>query len=304
METTSEQNKQSQAFWNMRAPIYTKLLSKGNFPIMATLSNLSKISLSKTILEVGCGASEGTKFLTLIAPKPSIIYSLDFSEAMLNLSLDNFKEFTDFNSNQENSFELIKNESQISISSDIEKHVKGTHVKFIQGDCEKLPFKDEQFDTYISCLCLHITNDYHNALREAYRVIKKGGYFSCAVWGKKEWTNFRIIEEVCLKYGLEVKYFKNYRMSEDKDLISFCEQIGFKNVRIGYSDLIRNVQDENEFYNNFFDMSLKKQIDEIKAKDPEKAKLIDDDIKKALHQFFSVDKKVPVMNIMYLFGQK
>lgn len=304
METINEQNKQSQAFWNQRATKYSQMLSKGNFPIMATLSTLSNISSSKTILEVGCGPSEGTKFLTLIAPKPSIIYSLDFSESMLNLSLENFKSFTDFNSNKDNSFEKINNEQQISISSDIEKHIKGTHVKFIQGDCEQLPFKDEQFDTYISCLCLHITNDYHNSLREAYRVIKKGGYFSCAVWGKKEWTNFRIIEEVCLKFGLEVKYFKNYRMSEDKDLISFCEQIGFKKVRIAYSDLIRNIDDEDVFYNNFFDMSLKKQIDDIKIKDPQKAKLIDDEIRKALHQFFTVDKKVPVMNIMYLYGQK
>lgn len=153
--------------------------------------------------------------------------------------------------------------------------------------------------------CLHLTNDYHQALKEAYRVLQKGGHFAMGLWGKRELTNFRLVEDVCDKYGLNIKCFRNYRMSEDKDLISFCEGLGFSKVRISYSNLIRDVaEDEFEFYEKFFDKDLKNQIEEIGKKDPGKAKEIDDAIKAKLHEFFAVEKKVPDQNVMYLYGRK
>ena len=54
----------------------------------------------------------------------------------------------------------------------------------------------------------------------------------------------------------------------------------------------------------FFDESLKLQIEEIKKKNPEKGKEIELAIEKKVTTFFDVEKNVPVMNILYLFGQK
>lgn len=298
-KVVEEHNKESQKFWEKKADSYSKFISVENMPIMAALSSLSKVPASKTILEVGCGPGEGTKYLTLQSQNPSIIYGLDFSETM------NFKNFENFNSNTNNSYEKIIKESvnsRIIIPNTIEK---GTHIKLIQGDCENLPFEDEQFDSYVSSLCLHLTKDYPKALKEAYRVLKKGGYFSLAIWGKRALTNLRMIEDICEQFGLEVKMLKNYKMGEDeKKLISTCEEIGFQKVRVSYSNIIRNIESKEAYYMKFFDESLKKQIEETKKQNPEKAKEIELAIEKKVTTFFDVEKNVPVMNILYLFGQK
>lgn len=300
-----EHNKESQAFWEKKAALYSKFISVENIPIMAALSSLSKVSTSKSILEVGCGSGEGTKYLTLQSQSPSIIYGLDFSETMISLSMENFKNFENFNSNTKNSYEKITNDSaksRIIVPNHIEK---GTHIKLIQGDCENLPFEEEQFDSYVSSLCLHLTKDYPKALREAYRVLKKGGHFSLAIWGKRSLTNLRMIEDICDQFGLEVKMLKNYKMGEDeKKLILTCEEIGFQKVRVSYSNIIRNIESKEVYYMKFFDESLKLQIEEIKKKNPEKAKEIELAIEKKVTTFFDVEKNVPVMNILYLFGQK
>ena len=308
MKTIEEHNKELEQTWSGKAKTYSSSLAKHNMPVMAFVSNLSKVPFNKTILEVGCGNGEGTKYLTLQAPSHCVIYSLDFSEPMLDLANETFKNFTNFNLNKDNSFERLTKESikqKLTVKNEIQKTTSGTHVKFIPGDCENLPFADEQFETYVSCLCLHLTNDYHQALKEAYRVLQKGGHFAMALWGKRELTNFRLIEDVCDKYGLNIKCFRNYRMSEDKELISFCEGLGFSKVRVSYSNLIRDVaEDEFEFYEKFFDKDLKNQIEEIGKKDPAKAKEIDDAIKAKLHEFFAIEKKVPEQNVMYLYGRK
>lgn len=94
-----------------QAKTYSSSLDKHNMPVIAFVSNLSKVPFNKTILEVGCGNGEGTKYLTLQAPSHCVIYSLDFSEPMLELANDTFKNFTNFNSNKDNSYEKIAKES-------------------------------------------------------------------------------------------------------------------------------------------------------------------------------------------------
>ena len=54
-------------------------------------------------------------------------------------------------------------------------------ISFRQGTASKLPFGDEQFDVVISCLTFHEvkdTNEKFLILKEALRVLKKGGKFS------------------------------------------------------------------------------------------------------------------------------
>lgn len=54
---------------------------------------------------------------------------------------------------------------------------KGRALNFNSADALRLPFADETFDAVVSGFLLRNVTDIENALREQYRVLKKGGRF-------------------------------------------------------------------------------------------------------------------------------
>jgi len=52
-------------------------------------------------------------------------------------------------------------------------------IQWMQGDAEKLPFKDNSFDAYTIAFCIRNVTHIEAALREARRVLKPGGHFLC-----------------------------------------------------------------------------------------------------------------------------
>jgi demethylmenaquinone methyltransferase/2-methoxy-6-polyprenyl-1,4-benzoquinol methylase len=52
-------------------------------------------------------------------------------------------------------------------------------LTFIEGDAEALPLPDARFDAYTIAFGIRNVPRIENALREAYRVLKRGGHFLC-----------------------------------------------------------------------------------------------------------------------------
>ena len=61
---------------------------------------------------------------------------------------------------------------------------------FCQGDAQNLPLKDESIDFYTIAFGLRNVSDPLKALCEAYRVLKKGGFFYCLEFSS--YTQFHI----------------------------------------------------------------------------------------------------------------
>ncbi len=55
--------------------------------------------------------------------------------------------------------------------------IKG--IVYVLGDAEKIPLQDESVDVYTCAYGLRNVGNLDNALKEAYRVLKKGGRFYC-----------------------------------------------------------------------------------------------------------------------------
>lgn len=76
------------------------------------------------------------------------------------------------------------------------------NVKAVQGDVGNLPFENESFDIVLSMNGFHAFPDKKSALRETYRVLKKGGRFICCFYiqGESSVTD-TLVNKVLVKKG-------------------------------------------------------------------------------------------------------
>jgi len=72
------------------------------------------------------------------------------------------------------------NESMLGVGRDrAEKAGLSDLITFSQGNAEELPFPDRSFDAYTIAFGIRNVPDIPKALREAHRVLKRGGRFMC-----------------------------------------------------------------------------------------------------------------------------
>lgn len=301
-----DHNEKQKKHWDNYAKEFS--LSRGleNNPIVAALGNLAKIRSSNSIIDVGCGPGYGVKYLSHLCKTGTIIYGVDFSSEMITICNEVFSQYIDFNSNTNNSFEVLQPITTSTTDKlSLTPSTQGVHVKFIEANCESLPFQNEQFDSYISSLCFQITNDYSKALNEMYRILKPGGHFAFAIWGKKEEMSCRMIEFTCERYGIDIDVFNYFKMGEHPEkIITLLKQIGFTNAHYEYFTQFRNeVETAEDFYNTFYSKSLKNKVNDIAKVNPQKATEIEQAIKDDLNTFFNKGK-IPLMSVLIIYGCK
>ena len=68
------------------------------------------------------------------------------------------------------------------------KRIEG--LSWQQENAEKLSFADESFDAYTIAFGIRNVTDIPSALRDAHRVLKRGGRFYCLEFSTSEWPGF------------------------------------------------------------------------------------------------------------------
>ncbi|MEY9977931.1 class I SAM-dependent methyltransferase [Lysinibacillus sp. RC79] len=132
-------------------------------------------------------------------------------------------------------------------------------VKIIECSIEQVPLPDHTFDFIISESVLSFVNK-PNALKEIFRLLKKGGRFIAI-----EFTIHQPLEENIEK---EIKQFYGFdSCSMKKDWVALFNQAGFKNTRIQKNKSIFSIPELHhskdiapelyEVMNKHFEMNLK-----------------------------------------------
>ena len=118
-----------------------------------------------------------------------------------------------------------------------------TTLEFIEGDAQKLPFPDNSFDAYTIAFGLRNVTQIDLALREALRVLKRGGRFLClefsqvhpAIRPVYDAYSFNVIPAVGQmvandrpSYQYLVESIRNFPPQED--LVAMMRDAGFKQV--------------------------------------------------------------------------
>ena len=103
---------------------------------------------------------------------------------------------------------------------------KSKNILWIRGDGQRLPFRDNSFDCIYMTLVIHHIEDKEMALREMYRVLKRGR--SCVVMTN---SHYRMKKHVLSRYFPGVTPLDLKRFPSVPSLKKTMIDIGFRDVR-------------------------------------------------------------------------
>ena len=126
-----------------------------------SLLNMMNPSLNQNLIDVACGTGDVAKLFLKHVSKSSQVTCVDPNEGMISKGKDKLSKFKNIN--------------------------------WIKASAEKIPLSDNLFNFYTISFGLRNTAKIHEALAEAYRVLKPGGRFLCLEFSKIQNTNFEKI---------------------------------------------------------------------------------------------------------------
>ncbi len=109
------------------------------------------------------------------------------------------------------------------------------HIKFINADAHKLPFKNNSFDFVVAIETLEHLHEPDQALSEIYRVLKKKGYL--IVVQDTDSLLFRTIWWFWTKWKGSVWNHSHINCLNPKELLKKVRDSGFKVKKLGYTNL-------------------------------------------------------------------
>lgn len=148
-------------YWDDFSEAYEKLNEKLTIQCARTMHSHLQLEKATSILEIACASGIGTQdILKYVSKEDCQILSTDYSTKMI----EQFK---------------VRMKDQLQQIEQV--------VKVAQANSEQLVgIPDASKDRYIASLCLQLVNDPDAMLREAQRVLKKGGLAGFTIWGRPE----------------------------------------------------------------------------------------------------------------------
>lgn len=157
-------------------------------PSHRALESLLPPLVGLTVLDVGCGT--GRLLCRLAERHPSArLFGLDLSNKMLECAQQNAA-------------------------------ARGASIHFVQGECERLPFKNGQFDVIICSHGFHHFTDQPRAVAEMARVLGPGGMLFLIDGDRDSWWGWFVFHGIVTLIEGPVHHCSAYELSR------FCRWAG------------------------------------------------------------------------------
>lgn len=188
--------------WDKAASSYEHTWQQQLKPAHDCLFELAAIKQREHIIDIACGTGLVSFKAAAETGNEGVVLGTDLSDKMIELATHT----------------LLQNNL--------------SNIKFQRMDAEELSVQDETYDVAICALGLMYAPGPLNALKEIYRVLKKGGRCVSAVWGKRancgwaeifEIVDKRVSSEVCPMF---------FNLGNDGVLEKTVEMAGFSSIQI------------------------------------------------------------------------
>jgi ubiquinone/menaquinone biosynthesis C-methylase UbiE len=188
--------------WDKAASYYENTWQQQLKPAHDSLFNLADIQPGQKIIDIACGTGLVSFRASTATGSNGMVLGTDISDKMVEIAGHS------------------ANENNL------------TNIRFERMDAEELKINDEEYDVALCALGLMYAPNPQNALKEMYRVLKKGGHCVSAVWGKRNncgWADIfeivdkRVSSEVCPMF---------FNLGNDHVLEKNMELAGFTSIKI------------------------------------------------------------------------
>ncbi|OMJ87339.1 hypothetical protein SteCoe_10934 [Stentor coeruleus] len=206
---------QLKAFWDNFSQVYYETMESITSQIFNGILPLIRIENAKNILEVACGPGNGVEIMCSKKPENAKITACDFSDGML---------------------EIARNRGL-------------RDSEFFLANNEELPFDDCAFDRYVANMSLHIVDHPDKMIKEAFRVLQKGGIAVFSSIGIPGPGNFvMMIGDSMVEAGVPKSPDSPFDMNNDEMVRKMAKEAGFSKVLTFHSSAFIPAVNPEEVY--------------------------------------------------------
>jgi arsenite methyltransferase len=171
---------------------------------------LAQLNPGETVLDLGSGGGIDVLLSAKRVGPTGKVYGLDMTDEMLALADEN------------------------------KRKAGASNVEFLKGEIENIPLPDNSVDVVISNCVINLSTDKGRVLREAFRVLKRGGRFAVSDVVTRGRVDAAIRNSVLLWVGCVAGAL------EESDYCDKLRAAGFEQIEIEPTR-IYNVEDAREF---------------------------------------------------------
>jgi 2-polyprenyl-3-methyl-5-hydroxy-6-metoxy-1,4-benzoquinol methylase len=175
--------------WGVQARNWADLMEKMSLPMYHVILDKTNVGRGTRLLDIGCGTGMATQ---LAAKLGAYITGLDASEAEIVIARE-----------------------------------RVANGDFRCGEMEELPYADDSFDVVTGFNSLQFADNPLNALREARRVARPGGYIAMVTLGRTEDSEFSTtLKAVMACLPSPPPAARTFSLAEPGKLEELMEQVG------------------------------------------------------------------------------
>ena len=237
METVEVDHKflNKSSHWDGYRKFYTKMVEFISIQSAVAVFSHSRSWEGKRVLDAGAGSGRISRmYFTTFMQFGAVLYCTDFAPKMIEEFQIGF-ENSELSSSDKVKFGVLDGTKEIDVE-DYDPEQKTKRLYLAVADGKSLPFPDGSFDHIISNHWLQYCGDARAHIKEAYRVLQKGGTMGVGVVGRRENSHsIFILADAMDENGVEVEHDSMmFLLGDEGHLEGIFKEEGFEVLKCFY----------------------------------------------------------------------
>ena len=221
--------------WDKYTDTFVNVMEFNLLQTATTIYTHTRAWERKKILDAGAGSGRSSRmFINAFMQPGTVLYWSDISQKMVDKFEQGFLS-SELNGNEKIKLTVLPESDSIEVE-EYDPNNLSKRIFLTIADNSKLPFPDESFDLFVSGHCVQYSDEPKSQLKEAFRVLQKGGVIGLGVGGRNEqWKQHYLVADAMELNDIIVeRKCRIFSLGDEDVLKSMAEEVGFKDVKAFY----------------------------------------------------------------------